>query len=286
MLAGMGVAVAFVLPAKAPPPPPAQPAAARNPPPEPQAAEGQKMPQREKKFVKMSERIFTRGFPIGEVLLVKLGLDKERLLALPPEFDKERFTRWLMETDKKVVTISRLRVPKLRPERPILDGQDIYEGFFAPAPGMLDLYAPREGSISKLKKQGCTFLPEELAALDAMLRRCLAEEVQGRLQWQPLPVGSRMAITSGKAPRIEIWVNQGEQLPSVDETIAKARLAQIRAVSITDPLEIQALNKHYNYSMIVEDEDIKAMTEGKYSRTRDRLFDLVKDKKYDPEDAL
>jgi len=244
------------------------------------------MPHREKKFVKMNERIYSRGFPIGEVLLVRLGLDKERLLSLPQDFDKEYFTRWLMETDKKVVTISRLRVPKLRPERPTLDGQDIYEGFFAPPPGLLDLYAPREGSISKLKKQGCTFQPDELKALDAMLRRCLGQEVNGRFQWQPLPVGSRMSIASGKEPWIEVWVNQGEQLPSVDETIAKAQLTQVRSTSITDPLEVQALNKHYNYSMTVEDEEVKTMTGGKYCRTRDRLFDLIKDKQYDPDETL
>lgn len=243
-------------------------------------------PEQGKKFVKMVGRILTRSFPVGEVLYVSLGLEKERLLSLPESLDLEHFRKWLAQTDKKVVTVSRLRVPNLRPERPVLDGQDIYEGFFAPTPPFWDLSAPLEGSVSMLKRQGFTFTEAELKALDAMMRRSLGHEENGRFAWYPLPVGSRTVIISGKAPLIEVWVNEGPQLPSVDETIAQARCVKKSSVKVTDPLEIEALNKHYNYSMIAEDDDVKKNTNGKFSRVCDRLYDVITKKRYNPDESL
>lgn len=265
----VGAVVPFVLtrkPAAAPPPPAG--------------------PQQGKKFVKMVGRILSRNFPIGEVLYVSVGLEKERLESLPESFDIEYFRKWLADTDKKVVTVSRLRVPNLRPERPVLDGQDIFDGFFAPAPAFWDVSAPLEGSISVLKKQGFTFEKSQLKAFDAMLRRCLGHEEKGQFVWYSLPVGSRISIISGKAPAIEVWVNQGPQLPSVDETIAQSRCDKKSSVLITDALEIEALNKHYNYSMIAEDEDVKKNTKGKFKRVCDRLYDIIKNKRYNPDEHL
>ena len=234
----------------------------------------------------MVGRIYSRGFPIGEVLNVTIGLEKDRLAALPKDFDKEYFRQWLMNTDKKVVTVSRLRVPNLRPERPSLDGEDLFDGFFAPAPAFWDVSAPLEGSIPMLKRQGFTFEEDELKAFDAMLRRSLGSSESGEFQWYSLPVGSRIAIISGKSPSIEVWINRGKQYPSVDQTIVEAQLEKMPPVSITDPLEVRAMNKHYNYSMIVEDPEVKKNTKGKYVRVGDRLHDIIKDKRYDPDDRL
>ncbi len=242
--------------------------------------------ERGKRFVKMVGRIYSRNFPIGEVLYISIGLEEDRLLALPEDFDKEYFRKWLMNTDKKVVTVSRLRVPNLRPERPTLDGQDIFDGFFAPPPPFWDLSAPLEGSISVLKRQGFTFEESQLKAFDAMLRRTLGHQEKGKFEWYVLPVGSRISIVSGKSPAIEVWINCGKQLPSVDETIAHAQCEKKPSILITDPLETEALNKHYNFSMIAEDEDVKKNTNGKFARVGDRLYDIVKNKRYDPEDYL
>ena len=238
------------------------------------------------KFVKLVGRIYIRTFPVGEVLYVSIGLEKGRLLSLPESFDKDYFRQWLMNTDKKVVTVSRLRVPNLRPKRPLLDGRDIFDGFFAPAPAFWDISAPLEGSISVLKKQGFTFQADELKAFDAMLHRSLGHQVDGKFEWYALSVGSRISIISGKAPAIEVWLNRGPQLPSIDETIAQAKCERVSSVAITDRLEIEALNKHYNFSMIAEDEDVKKNTNGKFSRVCDRLYDIITNKQFDPEDYL
>ncbi|MGA2066370.1 MAG: hypothetical protein ABSG86_15455 [Thermoguttaceae bacterium] len=241
---------------------------------------------RDPAFVKMVGRIYSRGIPVGEVLEADLGLSRERVLALPADVDKASFLQWLEATDKRLLTISRLRVPRLRPERPSLDGRDIYDGFFAPAPGYLDFSAPLEGSISRLKKRGFTFQDQELQSLERMLRRCLGYQEQGEFKWFEFPVGSRIVMTSGKSPSVEVWINRGTQCASVDETIAKAQLEKALSCTITDPLEIQALNKHFHYSTIVDDDDVRKNTQGRYQRVCDRLYDIIREKKYDPADGL
>jgi hypothetical protein len=237
-------------------------------------------------FVRMVGRPYSRGFPVGEVLQAELGLSRDRLLAVPVDIDKASFIPWLEETDKKLVTISRLRVPRLRPDRPTLDGRDIYDGFFAPAPARLDLWSPLEGSIPRFMKSGYPFQEKELQALDRMLRRCLSYQEQGKVKWYAFPVGSRIAMTSGKASFVEIWINRGPQYASVDETIAKAQLQKVFSSTITDPLEMQALNKHFNYSMVVDDDDVLKNTQGRYHRVCDRLYDMIRDHKYNPTEAL
>ena len=126
---------------------------------------------------------YSRPFPIGIVLSTRFGLLTHALDALPADMSREWFYDWLERADKVLETTSRLRVPNLRADRPVLDGQDIYDGFFAPKPAFYDLYAPVEGSISKLRAQGMTFDEEELTALGAMLRRTMGEERGGKQVW-------------------------------------------------------------------------------------------------------
>ena len=208
------------------------------------------------------------------------GLSKE------DDFSREYFFDWLRKTDKKVETTSRLRVPNLRPERPCLDGKDIYDGFFAPKPWFFDVKAPLEGSISILRKQGFKFTREELNAFDEMLRKCLGYFEDGKFCWYSLPVGSKMFVESGSKPKIELWINIGEQLGNVNATIAKAEYEKKDAVYITDSVQARALNKHYNYSMEVEDELTKKNTNGKYKRVRDRLYDLIRERRFDIKEVM
>lgn len=219
---------------------------------------------------------YSRPYPLGIVLSTRFGLLKRAVDAIPADMSRTQFYDWLYGADKVLETTSRLRVPNLRSDRPVLDGQDIYDGFFAPKPAFYDLYAPLEGSISKLRAQGMTFDEAELKALGAMLRRTMGKERRGKYAWHIFPVGSKIILRSGQTPSAAIWINHGVQHKSVDETVANATCELLVQAEITDPLESGALNRHYNYSMKAVDEKLQKASQGKYKAPRERLYDVVR----------
>lgn len=243
----------------------------------PPAAESPEKPKQE--FIPLVSAVYRRGFPIGDALSTRLGLDRQSLESLRKEPSFEEFDRWLETADKRLETTSRLRVPSLRSDRPTLDGLDIYDGFFAPRPALWNLAAPEEGSLSRLASQKMLLSAAERAALDRMLKAALRDK-DGR--WESFPAGSKIYLTAGKCPSAEIWINMGPQLESVDETIAKAKLEKRRFLAIADPEEKAVLNKHFNFSLRAKDDLTRENTGGKFERPIDRLYDVVRRSAYDP----
>ena len=72
-----------------------------------------------------------------------------------------------------------------------------------------------------------------------------------------------------------MWINRGVQHQSVDKTVADAKCERLVRAEITDPLEVRALNRHYNYSMKAVDENLQKNSQGKYKTPREKLYDAV-----------
>lgn len=233
-------------------------------------------------FTFVSTATVSRVRPIGIVLSTQFGLPAQALEALPAQFSREFFYDWLRPVDKLLETTSRLRVPRLRSDRPVLDGRDIYEGFFAPKPWLWDITAPLEGSLSVLGKQGFHFTPPEREALDAMLKASMGKQEAGRQVWHAFPVGSKITLRAGSQPSVEIWINRGPQHESIDDTVRDARCELISTVPITDPLQKTALNKHFNYALEAKDEVLEHSSQGKYHTPREKLYDLVRELRAQP----
>lgn len=228
-------------------------------------------------FIYLTKTVYDRGSVIGDVLLNRFGLNASQLATLPADMSREFFYEWLESADKSLETTSLLRVPQLRADRPILDGQDIYDGFFAPKPAFWDLGAPLEGSVSALKKQGFKFSDEDLSALEAMLRATMGYTNNDHFQWRPFPVGSRIVLQAGRTPSVTIWINEGKQLPTVKETLGAVQEKLVLEIAVTDPAQKKALNMHFNYALEAKDERVEQNTHGKYHTPRERLFEVVRE---------
>jgi hypothetical protein len=227
-------------------------------------------------FVYLTDSTYSRGGLIGVVLSTRFGLSRRELDALPPDFSREYFYKWLRTAEKSLETTALLRVPKLRSDRPSLDGQDIYDGFFALEPALLDFAAPLEGSISILKKQGFTFTEEELKALDAMLKASMGTTDGKLYRWHAFPVGSRILLQAGASTAVTIWINKGEQRPTIAETLAGVKTEMLVRIAISNSEQSQALNKHFNFSLEAKDELLVVESHGKYHAPREKLFDIVR----------
>jgi hypothetical protein len=57
-------------------------------------------------------------------------------------------------------------------------------------------------------------------------------------------------------------------------------------MQVTDPRQVAAINRHYNFALVCEDQEVKKKSKGKFKTLEESLYYFISRKQFNPNELL